>query len=134
MISNEKVLILPVVQKPINREKFPRCSSKQKSSGTGCRNPPAVFSYLTGSCSEDKTLLGERGERVRGNEQRKFVPQLSVITEGQCPSLSQGFPFCQSAGELGICTRATVSSCGQKLLSYWTSICQSHLVICYIHT
>lgn len=78
MISNEKVLILPVVQKPVNREKFPRHSSKQKSSDTGCRNPPAVFSYLIGSCSEDTTLLGERGERMRGNEQRKFVPLLSV--------------------------------------------------------
>lgn len=80
MISNDSVLILPV-QKPVNREKFPHCRNslpKQTSSDTGYRNPPALFSYLTGGCSEDKTLLGEHGERMRENEQRKFVPQLSV--------------------------------------------------------
>lgn len=76
MVSNENVLILPVIKKPVSREAFPR-NSKQKSLDTGCRNPPAVFSYLIVSCSEDKTL-GECGEGIRGNEQRKFVPLLSV--------------------------------------------------------
>lgn len=65
MISNENVLIFFVIQKPVSREEFPFCSSKEKSSDIGCRNPPAVFSYLIMSCSEDKTLLGECGERMR---------------------------------------------------------------------
>lgn len=78
MIFNKNVLILPVIQKPVSREEFPHCSSKEKSSDIGCRNPAPVFSYLIVTCGEDKTVLGERGERMRGNEQRKFVPLLSV--------------------------------------------------------
>lgn len=53
MIADENVFILPVVHKRVSREEFPRCSSKQKSPDTGCRNPPAVFSYLIVSCSEN---------------------------------------------------------------------------------
>lgn len=58
MISNGNVLISPVVQKLVSREEFP-CSSKQNSPDIGCRNPPAIFSYIIVGCSEDKTLLGE---------------------------------------------------------------------------
>lgn len=64
------------------------------------------------SCSEDKTLLGECGEKIGGNEQRKFVPLLSVTLRDDAHLCARA---CQSAGELGIRTRATVSSCGQKL-------------------
>lgn len=72
IISNKNLLILSVLQKPVNREEFPSCSSKQKSFGTGCRNPPAVFSYLIGGCSEDrdKLFLESVVKAMRGNEQR----------------------------------------------------------------
>lgn len=107
MISNENVLIFPVIKNLSVGRNF-LVVALNKSPDTGCRNPPAVFSYLIVCCSEDKTLR-ECGERMRGNQQRKFVPLLSV-TARCCSSLSQGLPSCQSAGELGTCTRATVSN------------------------
>lgn len=72
VISNKNLLVLSVLQKPVNREEFPSFSSKQKSFDTGCRNPPAVFSYLIGGCSEDrdKLFLESVVKGVRGNEQR----------------------------------------------------------------
>lgn len=57
MISNKNLLIWSVLQKTLNRGGFPSCSSKQKCFDTSWRNFPAVFSYVTGHCSEDGAKL-----------------------------------------------------------------------------
>lgn len=57
MISNKNLLICSVLQKPVNREGFPSCSSKQKCFDTSCRNFTAVVSYVILQCSEDRDKL-----------------------------------------------------------------------------